>query len=225
MMIVPIFLILMQFGPPLIEERRSPMAIRPEAKPACKVGVSGQLWVGQRSMKGGSVEVKDLSGTGLYSVMGVYRFHFAGGRFFDRTFRHQSVGTPERLVRLTPEEAMFDTGLTSPTRVEGVVLGAYLGDNSTCGEAGHSARERFQQSIKNAIQDAEEALNLANALPPALFAEALRTGVVKAGPYARSTTEGTNAMLRGLMLGRDGKLVPDYKKRLEAWITTLKPAK
>ncbi len=225
MMIVPIFLTLLQFGPRMVDETRAPMAIRPEAKAACKVAVSGQVWTGQRSMKGGAIEVRDLSGSGLLSLLGVLRFHFAGGRYYDRTFRHQSLGRPDQRLRLTPEDAMFDGGLVSPLRVEGIVLGAYFGDRSTCGEAGNSARDRYQQSIESAIRDAEEALNVAKALPPALFAEALREGVVKAGPYARATTAGTNAMLRGALLSRDGKLLPTYKQWLETWIQALKPAK
>lgn len=224
-MIVPIFLTLLQFGPRMVDESRAPMAIRPEAKAACKIAVSGQVWTGQRSMKGGMIDVRDLSGRGILSVMGVLRFHFAGGRYYDRTWRHQSVGLPEKAFRLTPDDAMFDSGLVSPVRVEGVVLGGYFGDKSTCGEAGNSARDRYQQSIESAIRDAEEALNVANVLPPALFAEALREGVVKAGPYARSTTESTNAMLRGALLSRDGKLLPNYKAWLETWIKALKPAK
>lgn len=225
MMIVPIFFTLLQFGPRMVDETRAPMAIRPEAKAACKIAVSGQVWTGQRSMKGGAIEVRDLSGSGLLSVMGVLRFHFAGGRYYDRTWRHQTVGASEKTLRLTPEDTMFDGGLVSPVRVEGIVLGGYFGDKSTCGEAGNHARDRYLQSIESALKDAEEALNVANALPPALFAEALREGVVKAGPYARATTAGTNAMLRATLLSRDGKLLPTYKQWLETWIKALRPAK
>lgn len=217
--------LLSQFGPKIPDESRSPMGIRPETKPQCKVAVTGQVWTGKSSMKGGELRIRDLSGTRLLAVSGVLRFHFPGGRYFDRMWRHQTIGNPLQNARLTPEDAAFGAGVTNPLRVEGIVLGAYFGDQSLCGETGNSTRQRYLDSLESARKDASEALGIANALPAGLFEETVRAGLLKAGPYARETTASSNALLRATLIGPNGKLIANYKQWLQNWVDSLKSAK
>jgi hypothetical protein len=201
------------------------MAIRAQAKPPCPISVGGDAWVGKQSVKGGSIAVKDLSGTGILSLKGVLRFYFAGGRYNDITFRHEALGIPAAALKIVPTESVFEGGLVNPTRVEGLLLGGYLTDGTVCGEIGQSLKEKHQRSSEAAKKDAEEAIGVANALPRPLFEEAVKNGLLTVGPYARESTEASNNLLKSNLIGADGKLIVEYKQWLKRWQDALKPAK
>lgn len=214
-----------QFGPHVPDESRSPMSIRPQVTKNCNLAVGGEAWVGRASMKGGSIQVRDLSGTGILSATGLLRVHFANGRYFDYVWRHTSSGFPASSMKITPEETLFAGGLVVPTRIEGIVLGVYFGNGETCGETGANLKEKFQKSIQNVRLDTEQAIGIANSLTPALFETAVRNGLLPSGPYQRDSVASSNSMLRAKLLGPDGKLLPEYKQWLKRWHDSLKPAK
>jgi len=154
----------------------------------------------------------------------VLRFIFANGRYSDHTLRYQSSGTPAVSFRVTPEEAQFDAGLLSPVKIEGRVLGVYFGDEEICGETGASIKSRHSRITEMMRKDSEEALGVANALPQKLFQEAVKNGLLDAGPYARESIASTNALLKAKLIGADGKLIGEYKQWLKMWHDSLKPA-
>ncbi|MBM3763362.1 MAG: hypothetical protein FJW36_24380 [Acidobacteria bacterium] len=126
--------------------------------------------------------------------------------------------------RVTPEEAQFDAGLLSPVKIEGRVLGVYFGDEEICGETGASIKSRHSRITEMMRKDSEEALGVANALPQKLFQEAVKNGLLDAGPYARESIASTNALLKAKLIGADGKLIGEYKQWLKMWHDSLKPA-
>lgn len=227
-MLVPAFLAVVslnaQFGARVPDESRAPMAIRAGTGDHCNLSIKGNAWVGRSTVKGGLIEIRDLTGSGILAASGVLRYHFGGGRYFDQAWRHQTVGFPTVAAKLTPGEALFEGGLVSPIRVEGRVLGVYFADGDVCGETGATIKARHDRSIESARKDADEAIGVANALPPKLFAEALENGLLNGGPYARETIDASNAMLRSNLLGPDGKLIGEYKQFLKRWQDSLKPA-
>ncbi len=206
------------------DESRAPMAIRPPATKNCNLAIGGAAQVGRVSVKGGSIEVRDLSGSGILAATGTLRFQFANGRYFDYVWRHTSSGMAIRSMKITPEETLLG-GLVAPSRIDSTVLGVYFADGEVCGETGAYLKEKFQKNLQSVRLDAEQALGVANALPPKLFAEALRNGLLEAGPYQRESIASSNEMLRGQLLGPGGKLVPEYKEWIKRWQDSLKPAK
>lgn len=228
-MLVPAFLAVVslhaQFGGPVPDESRAPMSIRPvTAAQNCKLSIGGSAWVGRSTVKGGGIEVRDLSGVGLQAASGVLRFVFANGRYYDHLWKHQTVGFPVTSLRVTPKEGQFDGGLVVPMRIEGRVLGVYFANGEVCGEMGATVKMRHQQSIESARKDVQEAIGVANALPAKLFESAVKDGLLNGGPYARETVEVSNAMLKANLLGSDGKLIGEYKQWLKRWQDSLKPA-
>lgn len=214
-----------QFGATIPDESRSPMAIRPSLQDTCRLGLRGEAWVGKVTVKGGSIEIRDQNGAGILAVSGSLRYHFANGRYDDQVFRHQSVGFPSQAIRLTPQEAQFGSGLMSPTKIEGRILGVYFGNGEVCGETGQALKSKHDHSVESVRKDAAEATGVAEALPRGGFEDALKNGLLKDGPYARASTANSNAMLRANLIGKDGKLVGEYKQWLKRWQDSLRPAK
>lgn len=214
-----------QFGPRVPDESRAPMAIRPPASKNCNLAISGEAHVGRVSVKGGSIEVRDLTGGGILSVSGTLRFQFANGRYFDYVWRNSTGGLSARSMKITPTETLFAGGLVAPTRIDATVLGVYFADGEVCGETGVYLKEKFQKNLESMRLDAEQALGVANAIPPKLFEEALKTGLLSTGPYDRETVASSNALLKGQLLDAAGKLRPEYKEWLKRWQDSLKPAK
>ena len=68
-MLVPAFWLVVslqaQFGVRVPDESRSPMAIRPSSSNSCKLSVGGEAWVGKATVKGGAINVHDLTGAGV----------------------------------------------------------------------------------------------------------------------------------------------------------------
>ena len=213
-----------QFGGAVRDESRAPMALREAPGGTCKISVKGSAWVGPTTVKGGQIQIRDLTGSGIRAVSGVIRFHFGGGRYSDLQWKHQSVGSPSTSIGLTPDPMTFDAQLKNPTKAETLTLGAYFGDGSICGEIGKSVKTRFEGSIESVKKDADEAVKASNSLPPAKFAQALRDGLIAGGPYARETVSSTNSMLRSKLLGPDGSLIGEYKQWLQRWQSSLRPA-
>ena len=181
--------------------------------------------MGRVSMKGGSIEVRDLSGSGILAVTGTLRFQFANGRYFDYVWRYTTAGFPARSMKITPEETLFAGGLVAPNRIDSTVLGVYFADGAVCGETGAYLKEKFHKNIENVRLDAEKAIGAANALSPKHFEEAVRNGLLATGPYQRESIASSNAMLKSQLLGPDGKLLLEYKEWLKRWQDSLKPAK
>jgi len=201
------------------------MAIRSPATKNCNLAISGEARVGRVSMKGGSIEVRDLSGSGILALAGILRFQFANGRYFDYVWRYTSAGLAARSMKITPEETLFAGGLVAPSRIDSSVLGVYFLDGEICGETGAYIKEKFQKNLENVRLDAEQAIGIAKTLSPKLFEEAVRNGLLTAGPYQRESIASSNALLRTQLLGPDGKLVGEYKEWLNRWQNSIKPAK
>lgn len=201
------------------------MSIRTQITGNCKLSVSGQAWVGTQTMKGGAIQVRDLSGAGILTAKGVLRFQFASGRYYDYLWKHSSPGFPAKSFTITPEETLFSGGLVAPNRIEGMVMGVYFADGEICGELGQNLKEKYQQAMVNVSLDCEQAIALANSLPAPRFEAALRNGLLAAGPYARESLAASNVMLRSRLLGADGKLVPEYKEWLKRWQQAIIAAK
>lgn len=207
------------------DESRSPMAIRTQIASNCKLAISGEAWVGRQTIKGGSIQVRDLSGSGIAAVSGVLRFQFSNGRYQDQVWRHETVGFPAANIKITPEEMQFTSGLTSPTRIEGRVLGVYFANGEACGETGQAVKARFTRTSEDAQKDADEVMGIASRLPAAAFYERVRIGVLSEGPYARASAAPSNSLLRARLIGADGKLVAEYKEWIRRWKDSFKPAK
>ena len=201
------------------------MAIRTQTTANCKLAISGEAWVGRQTIKGGSIEVRDLSGSGITAVSGVLRFKFANGRYQDQVWRHETVGFPAANIKIAPEEMQFTSGLTSPTRIEGRVLGVYFASGEICGETGQAVKVRFTKTSEDVRKDADEVMGIASALPAKVFYERVRSGVLAEGPYARASVVPSNSMLRARLIGPDGKLIAEYKEWIKRWQDSLKPAK
>ncbi len=230
-MLIPVFLGVVslhaQFGGTgaLPDESRSPMAIRSPQKMLCKLDVSGDIWVGKRSIRGGSIRVRDLSGTGILSASGVIRFFFANGRFHDQLWRADSYGTSFSSSKVRPVDEVFSSGLEFPTRAEGQVLGVLFADGDTCGETGENLKVRHTRFLDSLRQDADEAVALAERLSPAQFEKSVRDGLLPVGPYSRETTANSNATIRGQLIATNGGLVLEYKQWLKQWRDSIKPAR
>lgn len=228
-MLVPAFLAVVslqaQLTAPIPNESRSPMSIRPAATDACRLSISGSTRVGKTTVSGGSIEVRDLTGRGFHAVGGVLRFIFPNGRYEDQTWRYLTLGHPVSSTKVVPTEAKFEGGLTMPTRIEGRVLGAYLGNGEVCGETGSAVRDRYERSLESSQKDAAEAIEKANHMPARQFAEAVRSGLLKGGPYARETSDASNAMMKSNLLTSKGELIGGYKDWLKHWQEALKPAR
>lgn len=222
MRLVSVFL---QLGPGLPDESRAPLSIRTQTTSKCKVDVTGSAWVGRQTVKGGTIQVRDLSASGMLAVSGLLRFQFANGRYLDQAWRYDTVGFPATNIKLVPEEMQFTQGLTSPTRIEGIVMGVYLANGEVCGETGLVVKDRYTQTADDVRKDAEQVLSIAKTLPPKLFYEAVRNGVLPVGPYSRSSVAATNSLLHSKLIGPDGKLIGEYKEWLKRWQDSLKPAK
>jgi hypothetical protein len=214
-----------QFGGRVPDESRAPMSIRAvQIAENCKLSVSGNAWVGRSTVKGGGIELRDLSGVGLYAASGVLRFVFANGRYHDHVWKYQTLGSPIASARVTPKEGQFDGGLVAPLRIEGRVSGAYFADGHVCGELGKNVKMRLEQSIESARKDLQEAIEMANVMSPRAFQESVRIGLLRGGPYARETVDATNALLKAKLIGPDGKLIKEYKQWLSLRQNALKPA-
>ena len=214
-----------QLSSTVMDESRAPMSIRPNSGSKCPLEVSGQAWVGIRTIKGGAIKLRDLSGSGVLSATGVLRFQFANGRYYDQIWRAPARALPYSASTLVPEDKEFPGGLINPVKIEGQVQGAYFADGETCGETGAILKERHAKVIEDTRQDAIEALALSYALAPQQFEKQVRSGLLKIGPYERETVSGTNAMLRNRLIAMDGSLVPEYKQWIKQWNDSLKPAK
>lgn len=201
------------------------MAVRPSTGDNCKLALSGNVWVGRATAGGGTVDLRDLSGVGVRSATGVLRFLFAGGRFQDVGWKHQSLGQPSAAAKITPKDSLFEGGQVNPIKVEAHVLGVYFADGSVCGETGNTVKLRYASIVESAEQDVNDVIGAANLLQPKQFEEAVRAGVLKTGPYARETSDATNSRAKALLLGPDGKLRMEYKQVLKRWQDSFKPAK
>ncbi len=214
-----------QFDARVPDESRAPMSIRTQVTGNCKLGVSGQAWVGARTMKGGAIQVRDLSGAGIVAVKGALRVRFANGRYYDSLWQHNSLGFSVSAMKLTPEETHFSGGLSAPNRIESIVLGVYFGDGEVCGELGSGLKEKHQQTMVDVRLDCEQAIALSKTLTAAQFEESVRNGLLPSGPYARASIAISNTMLRSQLLGEDGKLIGEYKEWLKRWQQATMPAK
>ena len=221
---LPVVSLYSQLGVGIPDESRSPMAVRTQTTANCKLAISGEAWVGRQTIKGGSIEVRDLSGSGITAVSGVLRFQFANGRYQDQVWRHETVGFPAANIKIAPKEMQFTSGLTSPMRIEGRVLGVYFASGETCGETGQAVKERFTKTSEDVRKDADEVMGIASALPAKEFYEKVRSGVLPEGPYARASVVPSNSMLRARLLGPDGKLIAEYKEWIKRWQDSLRPA-
>ena len=222
---VPILALFAQQSSSIADESRTPMSIRTQTTGNCKLAINGEAWVGRQTIKGGSIQVRDLSGSGITAVSGVLRFQFSNGRYQDQIWRYETIGFPAANIKLAPEEMQFMPGLTSPARIEGRVLGVYFHNGEICGETGQAVRERYSRTIEDAHKDAEEVLKLSRTLSSAAFLQAVRDGVLPNGPYARVSVASSNSMLRSRLIGPDGKLIGEYKEWIKRWQETFKPAK
>ena len=222
---LPVVFLYSQVGIGIPEESRSPMSIRTQISDNCKLAISGQAWVGRQTIKGGIIQVRDLSGSGIKAVSGVLRIQFANGRYQDQVWRHETLGFPALTIKIPPEEMQFSSGLVLPTRIDGKVLGVYFANGETCGETGHAVKERFTRTIEELRKDADEVMAIANAVPAKVFLERVRSGVLVEGPYARASAGPSNAMLRGNLISTDGKLVLEYKDWIKRWQDSLRPAR
>lgn len=223
--LLPSLTLFSQIGPGIPDESRSPMSIRMNAASKCSVSISGSAWVGRLTIKGGTMEVRDLSGAGIAAVSGVLRFQFSSGRYQDQNWRHDTVGFPAANIKIAPEEMQFTPGLSSPTKIESIVTGVYFANGEVCGETGQSVKDRFTRTMNDVRKDAEEVSKIAAALPAKLFYEAVRDGVLTVGPYSRSSVAATNSLLHTKLIGPDGKLIGEYKEWIKHWQDSLKPAK
>ena len=208
-----------------MDESRAPMSIRSQAVAKCPVGVSGQAWVGQRTMKGGAIKLRDLTGGGILAASGIIRFQFANGRYYDQIWKSPARATSYSASTMIPADTEFPGALTSPIKIEGQVLGVYFGNGETCGEIGTVLKERHAHVIADTRQDSLEALALAIALDKAQFEKQVRSGLLKTGPYERETVSASNTMLRSRLIASDGSLVPEYKDWIKQWNTSFKLAK
>jgi hypothetical protein len=214
-----------QFGGRVPDETRAPMAIRSPSGKTCELAVSGNARVGRVSVKGGVIEIRDLSGIGILAVTGTLRFQFANGRYFDYIWRYSSAGLAARSMKLTPEETLFAGGLVAPNRIDSTILGVYWANGEVCGDTGAYLKEKYQKVLESTRLDAEQAIGVANALPPKLFGEAVRDGLFELGPYQRESVAASNSMLKSKLLDANGDLIPEYKEWLKRWQESLKPAK
>ena len=214
-----------QLGGGIPDESRAPMSIRSQAAAKCPLEVSGQAWVGKRTLKGGAIKLRDLTGSGILAASGIIRFQFANGRYYDQVWKSPARATPYSAATLTPEAKEFPTALTDPIKIEGQVLGVYFASGESCGETGAFLKERHAQVIDNSRQDSLEALALAIALDKAQFEKQVRAGLLKTGPYERETVSSSNIMLRSRLIAPDGSLVPEYKDWIKQWNASFKPAK
>jgi hypothetical protein len=215
-----------QFGARQIEESRSTAAVRPIVSPNCKVQASGAAFVGSKTAKGGNLKVRSQAGSALLAARGVIRYHFGNKRYDDSVWSFQhlgSAGIRERV--LIPEYKEFPNGFGRPEKVEALVLGAAFTDGTNCGEAGERVRSDHDSFLASARKDGEEALAMAAKLSPAEFEAAVRNGLIKDGPYARSTTATSNDIFRKYLLGDGTKLIPGYQQWIKNWIVSFTPAK
>ena len=206
-------------------ESRAPMSIRSQHDAKCPIDVSGQAWVGSRTVKGGAIHVRDLTGGGLFAVTGVLRFQFANGRYYDQIWKSPARANAYSASTMVPEDKQFPGGLTAPIKIEGQVLGVYFANGETCGDIGPTLKAQHLQVIANTQQDALEALALAIALDRSQFEKQVQTGLLKTGPYERETVAASNAMLRSRLISPNGALVPEYKEWIKQWNASFKPAK
>ncbi len=207
------------------DESRAPMAIRAQASAKCPVDVSGQAWVGKRTVKGGAIKLRDLTGGGLMAASGIIRFQFANGRYYDQTWKSPARTSAYSAATMVPEAKEFPGALTVPTKIEGQVLGVYFANGDTCGDTGLALKSQHLQVIENTQQDALEALALAIALDPSQFEKQLHAGLLKTGPYERETVASSNSLLRARLISPNGSLVPEYKEWIKQWNASFKPAK
>ena len=214
-----------QLGGGIPDESREPMSIRSQAVAKCPIEVSGQAWVGKRTVKGGAIKLRDLTGAGVLAASGIIRFQFANGRYYDEVWKSPARATPYSAATMVPEDKEFPSALTAPIKIEGQVLGVYFANGESCGETGAILKQRHAQVIDNSRQDSLEALALALALDKAQFEKQVRAGLLKSGPYERETVASSNIMLRNRLIAADGSLVPEYKEWIRQWSASFKSAK
>jgi hypothetical protein len=230
-MIVPVLMLVVslplhaQWGAKQIEESRSLLAIRPIVSPKCAVQVSGAAAVGAKTMKGGRIQVRSQTGSNLLAARGVIRLHFGNKRYEEAVWSFHHLGNDgirERL--LAPDYKEFPNGFGRPEKIDGLLLGAVFADNTACGESGDRVRTDHESFLSSARKDGEEALELASKLSSAEFEAAVRKGLIKSGPYARSTTDTSNSIFRNFLLAGD-KLIPGYQQWIKNWIASFSTGK
>ncbi len=214
-----------QAGGGIIDESRAPMSIRYQAASKCPVEVSGQAWVGNRTLKGGAIKLRDLTGGGMLAASGIIRIQFANGRYYDQVWKSPARAAPYSSSIMVPADMEFPAALSSPIKIEGQIMGVYFANGETCGETGAHLKERHAQVTDDTRQDSLEAMALAIALDKAQFEKQLRAGLLKTGPYERESVSSSNMMLRSRLIGPGGSLVPEYKEWIKQWNASFKPAK
>jgi hypothetical protein len=197
-----------------IQEKREVMHVR-QIETSCRFTLMGETRVGERSAAGGKIHARALGGEKLLSVRGTLRYYGGNGAIHDGRWRSEVLGhAGVTEATIIPDPVAFPQGFPRVAKVEMRVEGAYFESGNSCGADAAGAKAAWRRGIESALADVDEAIRLAESLDERQFLKALNAGLIKAGPYARTTSELMNGTFRSELLASPTLLLKDYKIRL-----------